>query len=367
MRNPGWNHEQVWSASCDVLFNSTDFGPNLQYGKLTFLPAENRKQQMKIAGLPGVYDYSKSPAGYPVPEPIKGTLELFVLDSLAWQTPVWDAAAHQMISPEGRFLGMIAQGLVRLDFINTNRMYLNANLKVTKYSRFDLGFNITLAVDAEPYWWESEPTTIEWSFQAPSVNLFDPSAITITETGRATCSYGTDPADGAGTFFLNAPNGWYADVEIPNLNPAKTYSFYCRNVWNRGVYQLFGDGGSGVWTRVMPEFTGVQTLNLRLISRSAVQQTVGFKDVVIYDITGAGVASNEITTLDAPVRSIRYTSNQFVTVRIGDQRLKLEPAQDMEVFGFNVPPRSTVPVVINGESGCRGFISYQRGAKSCTL
>ena len=42
MRNPGWNQEQVWTASCDVTFNGVDFGPNLQYGKLTVVPAEIR-------------------------------------------------------------------------------------------------------------------------------------------------------------------------------------------------------------------------------------------------------------------------------------------------------------------------------------
>ena len=42
MRNPGWNQEQVWSASCDVKFNGIDFGPNLQYGKLKFLPAKEK-------------------------------------------------------------------------------------------------------------------------------------------------------------------------------------------------------------------------------------------------------------------------------------------------------------------------------------
>ena len=93
MRNPGWNQEQVWSASCDVKFNGIDFGPNLQYGKLKFLPAKVRKQRLTIAGLPGVYDYSRSPGGYPVPDNLQGTLELFVLDPLAWQRPVYDAAS----------------------------------------------------------------------------------------------------------------------------------------------------------------------------------------------------------------------------------------------------------------------------------
>lgn len=362
MRNPGWNHEQVWSASCDVTFNGFDFGPNLQYGKLTFLPAENRKQQLKIAGMPGVYDNSKSPAGYPVPENMRGTLELFVLDPLAWQTPVYNQALGRLISPEGHFLSIVNSDSVRLDFINTNRMYMLADLKVTKYGRFDLGFNITLSIDAEPYWWEAEPATVEWDFQAPSVNLFDPSDITITPTLRSSCSYVTDPNEG-GMFILTAPNGWYADDEIPDLDPTKTYYFYAKNVWSRGVYQLYGNNGA----RIFNEFTGVETLTLRLISRSAAQMEVGFADVCLYNVTGAGVASNEIITLDAPVRSILYTSNKFVTVTIGAQRLKLEPADGMEIFGFNVPPRSSVPVVINGESGCRGFISYQRGARSCTL
>lgn len=365
MRNPGWNHEEVWSASCDVKFNGVDFGPNLQYGKLTFLPAENRKQQLKIAGLPGVYDSSKSPAGYPVPENMKGTLELFVLDPLAWQSPVYDAELGYMTSPEGRFLSMIAAGKVRLDFINANRMYLNADLKVTKYSRFDLGFNIVLSLDADPYWWESEPVAREWDFQGPSVNLFDPTSITIDPTLRATCSYGIDPNEG-GMFVLTAPNGWYADVLIP-LNPAKTYSFYCKNVWSRGDYSLFGDDGGGVYRRIFGDISGIETLCVRLISRSPAMYEIGFKDICLYDITGAGVQHSRFITLDAPVRSIRYTCNQIATLTVAGRQFRLEPADDMELFGLNIPPRSVVPYVITGETGCRGFLKYQRGAMSCTL
>lgn len=366
MRNPGWNHEQVWSASCDVTFNGFDFGPNLQYGKLTFLPAENRKQQLKIAGLPGVYDYSGSPAGYPVPENMKGTLELFVLDPLAWQTPVYNQALGRLISPEGHFLSIVNSGSVRLDFINTNRMYLLADLKVTKYSRFDLGFNITLSIDAEPYWWEAEPATVEWMFSGPSVNLFDPETITISPTLRATCEYTTAPGDPTvGLFLLNAPNGWYADVTIPNLDPTRTYSFFCRNIYSRGVWKLFDDSNNEIFLK--DAITGTSYITLRLISRSSEFYGIGYRDVTLYDVTGAGVMSSMMETLDAPVRSIRYTSNKFVTVTIGEQRLQLEPAGDMEIFGINVPPRSSVPVLITGESGCRGFLSYQRGARSCTL
>ena len=224
MRNPGWNQMQVWTASCDVKFNGVDFGPNLQYGKLTFLPAELRRQQAKIAGKPGVYDYSKNPAGYPVPENMKATLDLFVINPLLWQTPAFNSELGRLISPEAHFLSIINSGPVRLDFIATNRMYLNAYCKFTKYTRFDLGFDISLSLDAEPYWWEAEPSTIEWLFSAPSVNLFDPDEITISPTLRATCVYDEDPNDPTREIFmLNAPPDWYADVEITGLDPASTY------------------------------------------------------------------------------------------------------------------------------------------------
>lgn len=366
MRNPGWNHEQVWTAACDVKFNGVDFGPNLQYGKLTFLPAENRLNQLEIAGAPGVYDYSGSPAGYPVPKNMKAELALFVLDPLAWQTPDYNAELNTMISPEGRFLGMIGSGKVRLDFINSNRMYMLANLTVKKYTRFDLGFDIVLSVDAEPYWWESEPVTLEWMFSGPSVNLFDPDDITISPTLRATCEYTTAPLDpNVGLFLLHAPNGWYADVEIPDLDPEKVYSFCCRNIYNRGVWQLFDDGGTQIYQPA--HITGTESLTLRLISRSAEQLAVGFRDVSLYNVTGAGVQQHSIQTLDAPVRTVLATANKACTVTIDAQEFRLEAAENQALYGLNIPPRSSVPVLITGENGCRGYLSYQRGARSCTL
>ena len=363
MRNPGWNHEQVWSASCDVKFNGADFGPNLQYGKLKFLPAKTRKQRLTIAGLPGVYDYSDSPGGYPVPDNLQGTLELFVLDPLAWQTPVYDADVGTMISPEGRFLGMIAAGKVRLDFINSNRMYLMADLEVSKYDRFELGFNITLKVDAEPYWWESDPQTLEWYFQAPSVNYFDPNDITITPyLPSATCTYEAAQGDPDRKFFLlHAPPGGYADVTIPDLNPAKTYSFSCRNIFNKGSWQLYDEGGHQIY-----KITGVETLTLRLISNSAAVLAVGFADVVIYEVTGAGVMSSEIRTLDAPLQTLRCTSTQSCRLTIGETVFPIQAGSDLTIYGLNIPPRTTVPVMVTGDSGCRGYIAYRRGAMSCT-
>lgn len=366
MRNPGWNTQQAWTASCDVTFNGLDFGPNLQYGKLTFLPAENRLNQLELAGMPGVYDYSKSPAGYPVPKNMKAELSLFVLDPFAWQNPVYDAEVGTLISPEGRFLGMLGSGPVRLDFINSNRMYLMANISVKKYTRFDLGFDIVLSIDAEPYWWESEPQTMEWSFSGPAANLFDPEEITISPTLRATCEYTTAAgAPNVGLFLLHAPNGWYADVEIPDLDPEKTYSFCCRNIYNRGVWQLYDDGGEQIFEP--SHITGTESLTLRLISRSAEQLAVGFRDVVLYDVTGAGVQQWEIQTLDAPVRTVLATANKACTVTIDGQEFRLEAAENQALYGLNIPPRSKAAVLITGESGCRGFINYQRGARSCTL
>ena len=365
MRNPGWNHEQVWSASCDVKFNGVDFGPNLQYGKLKFLPAENRDQGLQIAGQPGVYDYSASPAGYPVPKNMKATLELFVVDALAWQTPAYVAELGRLTSPEGRFLGMIGAGKVRLDFINSNRFYLMAAIKVTKYDRFELGFNITLSLDAEPYWWEAEPQTMEWSFNASRVNLFDPSEITITpQTFEVTCTYEAAPGDpNSYRFELHAPFGMYASVTIPGLDPDKTYEFFCRNVYNKGSWYLYNELGNRIGT----SFTGVETLTVRLVSRSSSAWLVGFRDVTLYDVTGAGLYSGEIETLDAPVRKLLYNSTQDVQIIVGEDVFDAPAGSDMEICGLNVPPRTTVPVTVAGDSGCRGYLQYQRGARSCTI
>jgi hypothetical protein len=261
---------------------------------------------------------------------------------------------------------MIGGGKVRLDFVNSNRMYLMADLSVKKYTRFDLGFDITLNVDAEPYWWEADPVNLEWMFSGPAVNLFDPAEITISPTLRATCEYTTAPGNpNVGLFLLHAPNGWYADVEIPGLNPENTYMFNCRNIYNRGVWQLYDDAGEQIL--LTSKITGTESLTLRLISRSAEQLAVGFRDVALYNVTGAGVQQWEIETLDAPVRTVLATANKACTVTIDGQEFRLEAAENQALYGLNIPPRSTVPVLITGESGCRGYLSYQRGAWSCTL
>ena len=364
MRNPGWNHMQVWSASCDVTFDGVDFGPNLQYGKLTFAPAANRRHGLELAGMPGIYDYSKSPAGYPVPENMKGTLEMFILDPLAWQTPVYNAELGRLISPEGRFLSMIGGGKVRLDFVNTNRMYLLADLTMQKYTRFDLGFNLTLSVDAEPYWWEAEPATIEWQFSGPAVNLFDPEYITITPQSGVTCIWTTAPGDpNVGEFLLHAPPRSYADVLIEDLDPTRTYNFGCRNIYNRGVYQLYDEDGN----RLLGTITGTESLTVRLISQSAAQLGVGFRDVALYDTTGSGVHQSMIETLDAPVRTVIATANQACSLTIDGTLFKIPAGEAQALYGLNVPPRSRVPVTITGRAGCLGYLRYQRGARSCTL
>lgn len=367
MRNPGWNTEQVWSASCDVKFNGADFGPNLQYSKLTFLPAEIRRQTLKISGVPGVYDYSDTPAGYPVHENIKATLELFVLRPLEWQTPVYNSDVGRYISPEAHFLSIINSGKVRLDFVNANRMYLNAWLKVTRYTRFDLGFFITLSVDADPYWWESEPATLEWLFSAPSVNLFDPSEITISPTLRATCTYDEDPNDPTrDIFMLNAPPNWYADVTIPDLDPTHTYYFFCKNCYSPGEWQLYDDNNNNLYRYYA--ITNTENLYVRLLSKSAEQNMVGFSEVKLYDVTGAGVYNGVINALDNPVRQVKATViGKPANVTIGDQSFFVPVGENQMLYGLNIPPRSSAPVLVTGSSGCQGFIQYQRGAVSCTL
>ena len=367
MRNPGWNTEQVWSAACDVKFNGVDFGPNLQYGKLTFLPAQIRTQQMKIAGMPGVYDYSKSPAGYPVPDNMKATLELFILRPLEWQTPVFNSSLGKLISPEAHFLSIINAGPVRLDFVNSNRMWLNAICKVTRYTRFDLGFFITLSLDCDPYWWESEPATIEWLFSAPSVNLFDPEDITISPTGRATCTYDEDPNDSTREIFmLNAPPNWYADVTIPNLDPENHYYFFCKNCYSPGTWKMFDDNNNELYRYW--DITNTENLYVRLLSNSAEQNMVGFSDVKLYDVTGAGVYNGVINSLDNPIRQVDVTvMGKPANITIGDQAFFVPVSEKTTLYGLNIPPRSSAPVLVTGSSGCQGFISYQRGAISCTL
>ena len=151
-------------------------------------------------------------------------------------------------------------------------------------------------------------------------------------------------------------------MEIPDLNPAKTYSFYCRNIFNKGTYQLYDENGNQIY-----RITGVETLTVRLISRSSSVLAVGFSDVVLYDVTGAGVMSGEIQTLDAPLQTLRVTTTRAVRLVIGETAYSIQPDSDAEIYGLNIPPRSIVPVTVTGDSGTMGYLAYQRGAMSCTF
>ena len=367
MRNPGYiNNEMAWSYGCEVLFNGYDFGPNLAYSELKFLPAELRTNEQKIPGMPGAYRYSHIPAGYPVPDPITGTLKLFVKDARAWGFPSGDVVEGLFISPEAYFLSIVNSGTVRLDFKNTNLFWLNADLKLTEYSRFNLGFNITLKFKADPYWWETGLKSVEWSLGAQgSVNLFNPNTATInTEllpVGQS-CVW-ESAAGGRGWYLLHADPGRYAEIHIGNLTAANRYRVGCRNIYSHGLWQLYTAGGQRI---LSDPFTGVTEVVLRLISKANSALAVGFTDICLYEV-GAGSATGEIETLDAPLRTMICTASAPCRIIFGGEVLSLPVGEDVTVRGLNIPPRTKLPVQVVSDVACFGYITYQRGALSCTL
>ena len=115
------------------------------------------------------------------------------------------------------------------------------------------------------------------------------------------------------------------------------------------------------------DITNTETLTVRLMSKSAEQNMVGFCDVALYDVTGQGVHENAIWSLDNPIQQVDVTCNKPVDITIGGQSFHVQASEKSTLYGLNIPPQSSVPVLVTGATGCQGYISYQRGAKSCTI
>ena len=362
MRNPGYMRaQQVWEHECDVLFDNQDFGPNLFYRQLKFTPAKNRKQRQVVAGMPGYLDYSGQPAGYPVPELIKGTLELWVRDPAAWGQP----GPPDGSSPEARFLAAIGNRRCRLDAYSFNGFYLLCDFEVTTYARFELGFKIVLKFEAEPYFWEGQMTAVEWDLgQTGSVNLFNPQTATLDTSllpAGETCEW--DELGGAGKYLLHASPDSYAEVHVTGLNAAKRYGYGVRNIYSRGIWQIYDGNGVRLWGYAV---TGVTEIVFRLISKADKVMAVGFTDMCVYEI-GSNVASGELRTLDAPLRTIYVTSSGPARMIIDGETVSLPAGEDVPVYGLNVPPRTVVPVTIASDVASFGYLRYRRGARSCTI
>ena len=174
MRNPGYMAAmQIWDHKCDVLFNGMDFGPNLMYRILKFTPAKNREQLTQIPGMPWYLDRSDQPAGYPVPEAIKGTLELWVRDPKAWGQP----GPPDGRSPESRFIEAVCGGLCKLEARSFNGLHLMCLFEISQYGRFELGFKIVLKFRAQPYFWEAGNGDVTWTLNSLSALHSTPSTV----------------------------------------------------------------------------------------------------------------------------------------------------------------------------------------------
>ena len=356
----------VWSHTCDVLFDGQDFGPNLLYRQLKFTPARNRKQRQVVAGMPGYLDYSDQPAGYPAPEAIKGTLELWVKDPTAWGQP----GPPDGSSPEARFLAAVGNRRCRLDAISFNDFYLRCDFEITTYARFELGFKIVLKFEADPYFWEDQPMAVEFNVgRTGSTNLFDPLTATVDTSllpVGGSCVWDDTAFPGvssSGRYVLHAGPDSYAEVHVTGLSAAKRYTFGCRNVFSHGVWQIYDGNGVRLW---LWPVTGVTEIVFRLISKSAPELAVGFADICVYEV-GSDVSSGEIRTLDAPLHTIYVTADAPARLTIGAETFPLPVGEAVPVYGLNVPPRTTVPVTIASDVACFGYLSYRRGARSCTL
>ena len=362
MRNPGYQRAaQVWEHDCAVLFNGIDFGPNLLYRKLRFLPGKIKRQQTNVAGMPGRLDDSDA-AGYCVPDNLTGTLELWVTNARDWGMPGMTPEGY--MSPEARFLKQISNQC-RLDFHSSNGFYLNAFCELTKYERFDLGFKIAMKLDCEPYWWEDPQRAIEIDIGSVSqTNLFDHSTATLSTShlgAQESCTW-LDTNLG-GLYVLRASPDNYAEVTVSGLNAAKRYSVGCQNTLDRGIWQLYDQNGRRVLSWPV---TGVTSLTFRLISKSSFYDPVGFRDLCIYEVDAAA-CTGEITTLDAPLYELSCTLDAPARIIIGGEQYKFPVGEDVPVYGLSIPPRTTVPVQIVSDVACFGWIKYRRGARSCTL
>ena len=366
MRNPGYrNAEMLWEHHCDVLFDGVDFGPNLSYSSFAFVPAELRTNFTKIPGMPGALDLSALPAGFCVPERMNATLELFVRDAAAWGMP----GPPDGLSPEARFLAILNSGPVRLDFVNTNGFYLNAYCKPTRYTRFGLGFNITLKLNADPYWWASENGVFEWTLDSAGTNLFDGAEVTVMPDAGCSCDWmpaDWDPAasadPGRAYFALHAPPHYGATIEITGLDPDHCYAFSWRNNlgFGRMEFQSLGDARIGDLTNI----TGTTGFRVRMISLCAKDVVVGFADIMLVD-KAMGVERGGIVTLDAPVEELNCWASGACRLVLDGESYDIPPGEST-LFGLSLPPRTTTPAAVIAEASCYGYLSWRQGAKSCT-
>ena len=360
MRSPGYrNAEFNWHSyyHCDVLFNELDFGPNLTYSSFAFTPSKLRTNFTKIPGLPGMLDRSQLPNGFPVPERMSATLELFVRDARAWGMP----GPPDGMSPEARFLAQLNAGPVKLEFINSNQFYLMAYATVSRYTRFGLGFNITLRLDCEPYWWENAPGIFEWSLHGVGANLFDGASAAISEDPGCSCAWESAPLDVSRKYFvLHAPPNQGATVTITGLNASHHYTFSWRNIFGMGrIYFLTSFGGD------LTDITGATSLSLRLISLSAKDLAVGFADIKLTD-NASGTERGSIITLDNPVEELTCWASAACRLVVAGQSYDIQPG-DSTLFGLQMAPRTATPAAVIAEDDCYGYLSWKRGAKSCTL
>ena len=363
MRNPGYrNAEFNWYSyyNCDVLFNGIDFGPNLTFSSFTFTPAKLRTNFMKISGMPGMLDLSHLPNGFPVPERMSATLELFVKDAHAWGMP----GAPDGLSSEARFLAQLNAGPVKLEFINANQFYLMAYATVSRYTRFGLGFNITLRLDCEPYWWELGVASFEWSLHSVGVNLFDGGDATIVADPGCTCVWTSAALDASREYFLlHASPGRGATVTITGLDASHHYTFSWRNIFGLGRMEFRGDPGSHISD--LTDITGTTSLELRLISHCAKDLAVGFADIRITD-NASGTERGSIVTLDNPVEELTVWASDACQLVIAGEAYEILPG-DSTLYGLLLPPRTATPVAVIVERNCSGYLTWKRGAKSCTL
>lgn len=363
MRNPGYmSAERVWDFDCDVLFNDIDFGKNLIYRSFEFTPAKPKKNETNIAGMPGRMDYSHLPGGYLVHDNAQGKLELWVRDAAAWGDPTGQPG---FVSPEARFLATVHGQVCKIEFSSSNGFYLRGKCEITRYDRFKLGFLIVIKIDAEPYWLETGVRSVEWNLNdASPYNLFNPSsAVLNTELLPVGQSCVWDVILGVGRYTLHAEPGNYAEVRVGGLSPGLRYRYYCRNIFNHGLWEAYD--GNGIRIRSNP-VTGVNAIVFRLISKASAVLPVGFIDFLVCE-AGAGSESGVIETLDAPLRTLVYSASAPCTMVLGTEAMKLSAGENVPIYGLNIPPRTSVPVTVYSELACSGYIDYQRGALMCTL
>ena len=355
----------AWEHSCDVLFNGVDFGPNLTYSSFEFVPSALRTNFQKIAGMPGMLDLSKLPAGFPVPERMSAKLKMFVQNAAVWGMP----GPPDGLSPEARFLSILNSGQVKLDFVNTNGFYLMAYATVTEYTRFGLGFNITLKLDCEPYWWSDTDGIFEWTLGSAGANLFDGAAVQVTPEAGCSCEWipaDWDPASSADPghafFVLHAPPNHGATIAVTGLNPDHCYTFSWRN--NLGFGRMEFQSLSATRIRDLTNITGTTGFLLRLVSLCAKDVAVGFADISLTD-NASGTEDGSIIAMDNPVEELTCWASGACRLVLDGKSYDIPPGEST-LFGLQLPPRTTTPVAVITEASCYGYLSWKQGAKSCT-